>query len=145
MVALMTIEHQTHTFHQSVDPAWRWEARVAAQEGKLEEFKKQRMNAVVDQIVEYMLFSGEAKIENPVAGVSTFTKTFPERGPRDSKGRSLRDFDLKKRLFRYPLSYMIYSEVFDALPDYAKDAVYRRLFDVLIGKDTSESFARHSS
>src|SRR6202042_2095231 len=96
IVALMTIEHQTRMTNLLIRLGW--EARVAAQEGKLEEFKKQRLNAVVDQVVEYMLFSGEAKIENPVAGVSTFTKTFPERGPRDSKGRSLRDFDLKKRL-----------------------------------------------
>ena len=46
-----------------------------------------------------------------------------ERGPRDSKGRSLRDFDLHERLFRYPLSYMIYSESFDAMPSRLKKTV----------------------
>ncbi|HEX3748110.1 MAG TPA: hypothetical protein VHW09_29475 [Bryobacteraceae bacterium] len=64
---------------------------------------------------------------------STFTTTFAARGPRDTQGRSLRDFDLKTRLFRYPLSYMIYSDLFDALPDIAKQAVYRRLHDMLTG------------
>ena len=44
-----------------------------------------------------------------VEGVSTFTKTFAEPGPRDHQGRSLRDFDMHKRMFRYPLSFMIYS------------------------------------
>ncbi len=69
-----------------------------------------------------------------VEGVSTFTKTFPQRGPRDKQGRSLRDFDLEKRLFRYPLSYMVYSEAFDAMPDTVRERLYRRLYDVLTGK-----------
>src|SRR6185437_8325625 len=84
-------------------------------------------------------------IWEPIQGVSTFTKTFPERGPRDKKGRSLRDFDLKTRMFRYPLSYMIYSEMFDALPQPAKDRVYQRLYEVLSGKDSSQKFSRLSA
>ena len=56
------------------------------------------------------------------------------QGPRDGKGRSLRDFDLTKRLFKYPCSYLIYSEAFDGLPPTAKAAVYARLWDVLSGK-----------
>ena len=78
-------------------------------------------------------------------GVSTFTKTFPQRGPRDTQGRSLRDFDLKTRMFHYPLSYMIYAEAFDGMPDWARERVYRRLYDVLTGKDSSERFKRIST
>ena len=92
------------------------------------------------EVVSYMLFANEARILEPIAGVSTFTKTFPERGPRDKQGRSLRDFDLKTRLFRYPLSYMLYSPVFDALPEAAKTLLYRRIYDVLAGKDSGAEF-----
>jgi hypothetical protein len=95
-------------------------------------------------MVKYMLFADERLVEEPIQGVSTFTKAFPERGPRDSKGRSLRDFDLEKRLFRYPLSNMIYSPAFDAMPDDARSRVYRRLFEVLSGKDQSPAYARLS-
>lgn len=84
-------------------------------------------------------------MREPITGVSTFTTTFPERGPRDKKGRSLRDLDLQTRLFRYPLSYMIYDPAFDALPDVAKKQIYRKLFDVLTGKDSSEKYARLST
>jgi hypothetical protein len=84
-------------------------------------------------------------LREPVAGVSTFTKTFAARGPRDRQGRSLRDFDLQKRLFRYPLSYMIYSAAFDGMPDLARERVYQRLYDVLTGKDSSEKFAHLSA
>src|SRR5438067_11216543 len=93
-----------------------------------------RLNFLVDDLVTYMTFAEEAPIKEPIKGVSTFTETFPQRGPRDKQGRSLRDFDLKKRLFRYPLSYMIYSAAFDGLPDIARDRVYKRLYDVLTGE-----------
>jgi len=99
----------------------------------------------VDQMTTYMLFADETSIGQGIVGVSTFTESFPTRGPRDRQGRSLRDFDLHQRLFRYPLSYMIYSEAFDGMPGIAKDWVYRRLYDVLSGKDSSEKFTRLSA
>jgi len=103
------------------------------------------MAAEIDELAGYMLFVDEAPLRAPVAGVSTFTKTFPQRGPRDQQGRSLRDFDLQKRLFKYPLSYMIYSPAFDGLPATALAPLYQKLYDVLTGKDKSAAFARISS
>src|SRR5262249_30335049 len=111
--------------------------------GTLESSKK-NLDRAVEEMVEYMLFVDEASLLDPVKGVSTFTTTFPERGPKDRQGRSLRDFDLDERLFRYPLSYMIYSEIFDAMPAVARARVYQRLLDVLSGKDTSPKFAHLS-
>jgi hypothetical protein len=86
-----------------------------------------------------MLFGDEAPLRQPVAGVSGFSKTFQQRGPRDKQGRSLRDFDLQTRLFRYPLSYMIYSPAFDGLPGLVRDRIYRRLYEILTGQDSSAS------
>ena len=85
-----------------------------------------------------MLFADEEPLKAPVKGVATFTTTFPQRGPRDKQGRSLRDFDLKTRLFRYPLSYMIYSAAFDGMPDKVRDRVYKRLHERL-SSETSET------
>ena len=112
-------------------------------EGKLDEFQR-RLESEIDEMVTYMLFAEEAKIREPITGNSRFTKTFPQRGPRDKKGRSLRDFDLQTRLFRYPLSYMIYSEAFDSMPELVRERVYRQLYDVLTGNDTGAKFARLS-
>jgi hypothetical protein len=92
-----------------------------------------------------MVFADEASLDDPVQGTSTFTATFPRRGPQDRRGRSLRDFDLQTRLFRYPLSYMIYSEIFDRMPSRVKERVYRRLYDVLTGKEATKPFAALSS
>ena len=63
----------------------------------------------------------------------------------DAKGRSLRQFDLKTRLFRTPLSYVVYSRHFDGLPPEAKAQVYRRLWEVLTGKDQTKPFAHLSA
>ena len=131
IVALMTLEHQTRMTNLITRMGWELRAGEEAQS---------RLDFVTGELVSYMLFRGEAKIYEPIAGVSSFTKTFAERGPRDRQGRSLRDFDLQKRLFRFPLSYMIYSEAFDSLPDMAKQRIYRRLYDVLSGADRVKPF-----
>jgi hypothetical protein len=133
IVALMTFEHQTRMTNLMIRAGW--DARVGSD----------KVEADVEALVNYMLFAEEARLYDEVQGVSTYTKTFAERGPRDRQGRSLRDFDLKKRMFRYPLSYMVYSGAFDAMPEAVRDRVYRRLYDVLTGKDQSEKFARLSS
>ncbi len=64
-----------------------------------------------------MLFGEEVPLKEPLQGMSAFAKRFPERGPRDHKGRSHRDIDLQTRLFRYPLSFVINTPLFDATPD----------------------------
>jgi hypothetical protein len=143
IVALMTLEHQTRM--TNLINRLGWETRIAQQDGKLDDpSTRARIDADIESMVIYMLFADEAGLYDSVQGVSTFTKTFPERGPRDRQGRSFRDFDLQKRLFKYPLSYMVYSDAFDAMPDDVKTRVYRRLFDVLSGADKSTKFAKLS-
>jgi len=137
MVALMTLEHQTRMTNLITRIGW--EVRIAQKNGELRE-SQARLDFLTDEIVSYMLFAGEAKIREPITGASTFTRTFQKRGPRDKRGRSLRDFDLQTRLFRFPLSYMIYSQPFDSLPDIAKQKIYRRLYDVLSGKEQDPRF-----
>ena len=140
IVALMTLEHQTRMTNLLVRIGW--DSRIALSDQK---WNDAQMNSEIDELVTYMLFANEAPLKAPITGVSMFSKTFPARGPRDRQGRSLRDFDLRTRLFRYPVSYMLYSAAFDNLPDKTRDLVYQRLFDVLSGKDRSPAFARLSA
>jgi thiol-disulfide isomerase/thioredoxin len=88
-----------------------------------------------EQLVRYLLFVNEAPIEGVVDTSSQFAKDFTSRGPRDASNRSLRDFDLHKRIFKYPCSYLIYSESFDSIPEPAKGFIYHRLFEVLTGSE----------
>ena len=134
VVALMTLEHQIRMTNLMIRMGW--DARMGMAADKL--------NPEIEEMLKYMLFVDEEPLKAPVKGVSTFTETFPQRGPRDAKGRSLRDFDLKTRLFRYPLSYMIYSAAFDGMPDQVRARVYQRLYEIFTGKDTSKAFANLS-
>jgi hypothetical protein len=142
MVALMTLEHQTRM--TNLITRLGWETRIAMDHGGLTGFQK-RLDQLTGELVTYMVFADEAPIPEPIEGSSTFTQTFARSGPRDKQGRSLRDFDLRTHLFQYPVSYMIYSEAFESLPPPAKEAVYRKLFEVLTGSAREESFARLSA
>src|SRR5262249_15986950 len=83
----------------------------------------------------------EAPLTEKIEGSSGFAERFSTIGPRDSKGRSLRELQLETRLMRYPLSYMIYSPAFDALPADVRDAASARLRAVLAGEDRDPKYA----
>jgi hypothetical protein len=136
VVALMTLEHQSRMWDLITRVGW--DARIAAADHK--PFNDEE----IEDLLRYMLFTKEAKLWSPVSGTSGFTEDFQKLGPRDEQGRSLRDFDLKTRMFKYPLSYMIYSKAFDALPAPVLDRFYHRLHEILTGQDTSASYAKLS-
>ena len=111
----------------------------------LPEATRRQIEAPAEQLLRYMLFANETPLgglnARQVIGSSAFAREFAARGVQDSKRRSLRDFDLHDRIFRYPCSYLIYSSAFDALPDPAKGYVYHRLLQVLSGQDQSPDFS----
>lgn len=120
-----------------------------AADAPLSDGARQQFERPAEQLLRYLLFVNEAPLSasgtERIEGSSTYAREFAARGIRDSKGRSLRDFDLKTRIFRYPCSYLIYSASFDALPEPAKGYVYHRLLQVLTGQDQSADFSKLSS
>ena len=93
------------------------------------------MRGVASEVVDYLLFVDESRLAAPVRGASGFARRFSTIGPRDSKGRSLHELELNRRLMKYPCSYLIYSPAFDALPPRAKNPIYQRLWEVLSGQE----------
>jgi hypothetical protein len=140
IVALMTLEHQVGATNRlgALGVQYRQAERTGAADLK-------NLDAGVRDLVDYLLFVGEAPLREPVKGISTFTQTFAQRGPRDSHGRSLREFNLRTRLFRYRLSFMIYSDLFEKLPRTVRHLVYQRLYDVLSGRDQSAKYSSISA
>ena len=157
IAALMVLEHQAHMTNLLTRTGW--EFRVAAHEGRATRglFRAPRavggdvtlraaadeddtLRAAVGALVDYMLFVDESPLTDRMVGSAGFEAVFEARGPFDRRGRTLREIDLDLRLFRYPCSYMIYTAAFDALPPDAKDAVYRRLWQVLSGADRDSRY-----
>lgn len=136
IVAIMVLEHQARMLNLMTRLGW--EARLGAEAGR-------PLSEAVGELVDYLLFIDEEALPGPITGVSTFAKTFPERGPRDSKGRSLRELDMRTRMMRYPCSFLIYSEQFEALPPNVKRDVYARMWEILSGGEAQPRYARLSA
>ena len=152
IVALMVLEHQTD-MHNLITHA-NYSARTALYQsesmnkvlerpaGHISESTQRRIDNAAEKLVRYMLFVDEIELTDPIEGTSGFALEFAAQGKKDSRGRSLREFNLKTRMFKYPCSYLIYSDAFDAMPEVTKTYVYRRLWEVLTGKETDEAFSR---
>jgi hypothetical protein len=104
-----------------------------------------RIRSIGDPLVRYLLFSEEAKLTDKIQGTSTFAADFAKKGSRDKTGRSLREFDLERRLFKYPCSYLIYSEAFEQLPKAMKGFVYQQMHDVLTDRHYGGGFGHLSA
>lgn len=149
VVAHLVLAHQTQTHnlitltsYQTRIALYKAGLAAATPADSIPDAVRQQYQKPAEQLVRYLLFADEAPLADQVKGDSGFTEEFAARGPRDPKGRSLRDFDLRTRIFKYPCSYLIYNEAFDSLPQQARDYVYQRLFEVLTGRDQSPAFAR---
>lgn len=133
IMALMVAEHQIE-FHNRAGRA------VMAVKNMGLNVTKDRVGYIADSLVDTLLGANEIELKDPVKGSSTFASDFAKKGARDKKGRSLYDLDFTKRMFKYKLSPMVYSPVFEGLPSVVKEAVYDRLKLILAGQDKSGDF-----
>ncbi|HUS05378.1 MAG TPA: hypothetical protein VMZ52_03735 [Bryobacteraceae bacterium] len=154
IVSLMVLEHQSRMTNLITRVGWEERMALHAQigmnrilhepEDAVSDSTRRRIHNASDELVRYLVFAEEAPLTAEVRGTSGFAAEFAKLGPRDAQGRSLRDFDLTRRMFKYPCSYLIYSEAFDAIPRIAREQIYRRLWEVLTGVDNSPAYANLS-
>ncbi|HIG11602.1 MAG: hypothetical protein ABGY71_05910 [bacterium] len=154
IVALMVLEHQAE-MHNVIARA-SYEARLAAAyQLKMNRFfdeppehvsdsTRRRYRHAAERVVDHLLFRCEAGLEGQVRGTSCFSGEFAAAGRRDGGGRSLRDFDLQRRLFRFPCSFLIHSRAFEALPPTVLEVVWSELWDILAGREVSRDFSHLS-
>ena len=139
IVALLLLEHQIHI--QNLLIRLQWEASNNSNSEILDE----KILLASEKLLEGMFLVDEAQIMGPLKGNPEFQREFENKGPYDRDLRSLRQLDLNTRLFRYPFSYMVYSESFEALPRNIKHHLFDRIWEVLRGRDRSKSFEHLSS
>jgi hypothetical protein len=151
VVALMVLAHQTE-MHNLMSRARSVVERALADERAINEVTGKPANSprsestmsriknAGEPLLKYMLFCNEAKLTAHVFGTSDFARDFAAQGPRDPQGRSLRDFDLHARLFKFPCSYLIYSQQWDNLPPPLLDYLYRRLWLICREKEKGHDY-----
>ncbi|MCE9548597.1 MAG: hypothetical protein K8T25_24235 [Planctomycetia bacterium] len=143
IVALLVFEHQTHVHNLitqagfATRQALYYEAELnrafGEPVGNRRESTTRRIESAADKLVDGLLFVNEAPLTARIVGTSGFAEQFVRAAVRDRQGRSLRDFDLKTRLFKHPCSYLIYSPAFDDLPPVMKECVATKLRRALAG------------
>ncbi len=92
-------------------------------------------------LVRYLLFADEVPLPaGGIAGDAAFKADFVAKG-RAVQGASLREFDLRTRLFKNRCSYMIYSPEFQGLPARMKQQIFIRLREALSVEKPVKEFA----
>ncbi|MEY4641706.1 MAG: hypothetical protein RLZZ227_1700 [Pseudomonadota bacterium] len=126
IVALLVLEHQVEVQNRITRVSY--DGRMQLEKGVLD---MAALDALTRPLLDSLFMAHEAPLAAPVAGSTEYAENFVKRGPVDSQGRSLRDFDLQTRTFRYPLSYLIYSDAISALPATLRDYLFGRIKAVL--------------
>lgn len=121
LVAHLILDHQVHG-HNLI-------TRVSMEE------QLRLKSDVEDRLLRYLLFLDEAELAGPLKGTTEYRTWFEKQGKRDSHGRSLKDFDLKTRLFRFRLSYLIYTDSFSKMPAPARLRILREIYSFLNATD----------
>ena len=152
LVAQLVLQHQARMHNLIARVTFETKVALESQEamdkalgrqpgGGWSDSTQRRIYGPAETLVRYMLFLDEPRLPAPVRGTSGFAGEFPKQGPWNRRGRSLREFDLNTKLFRYPMSFLVYSDAFDAMPTPVKTYVWRRLWDALNGREQRKEFA----
>ncbi len=111
----------------------------------ISESTARRIKNASDKVLQEMFFVNAAEIQKIDQRQSPFAESFSRRGPKDSKGRSLFKLRLNRRIFRYPFSYIVYTDTFNNLPPAALDYLWaeiERILDPLNRYDGYEHLSR---
>ncbi len=132
IAALMVLEHQLHVQNQLSRLMWEAERRPADEPA---ERQVARIDRAVTAVVAALTQRGAPTFDAPVEGSSGFREHFESLGLRDGDGRSFRELDLGTRLFRYPVSPVIYHAAIDQLPRELRGRVFAGLTEALKNLD----------
>lgn len=141
LVALMVLEHQIRVHNLITKASYETRQSIAMDESmnkaldRPSEFRtestQRRIDTAAKALADALLMRDESPLRDQVHGTSGFEKSFSSTGTADSNGRSLRQLDLQSRLFRYRLSYLIYTPEFQGLPKEVIEPVQARLREAL--------------
>lgn len=135
-------EHQAGFVNRVVEASYRARAALHLSDGKLTAAQAVELDEQAHLVTRYLLFADEAAL--PAGGVdgdAAYKEDFLRKRRATAGGISLKDFDLRARLFQHRCSYMIYSPVFVGLPPEMKQRVYRKLSAALDVRKPDKDFA----
>lgn len=125
-------EHQVGFVNRAVEATYRTRTHLAEGNGKLTPAHATELDQQARALTRYLLFADEVPLPaGGVAGDTEFKREFASVRRIGPGGASLKDFELRTRLFQHRCSYMIYSLAFQGLPPEMKQRVFTRLGQAL--------------
>ena len=143
IVALMVIEHQIEVQNEIARVNFQSRTLLADDEINDLELSDERL-FIAEGLIDSLFMTGQPEFLARINGTSGFSENFMSRGKKDSQGRSLRELDLSKSLFKYPFSYLIYSDAYASLPKKVREIIAQRIKEVL-SPEYSGDFYPHIS
>ncbi len=153
VVALLVLEHQSAMQNVLTRAAFATRKMIAYQRSLQQHFQEAETDeptydsvksvfaGTVQDIVDRLLFRREAVLPDGVVGGAAFRAAWAADAPRSPAGHALKDLDLHGRIFAHRCSYLIYSEMFAALPEPLKVRVFTRLKAALDSRDPQDRYA----
>ncbi len=153
MLALLICEHQMSVQNSLTHAAFAVRRIIDYQHGLQTAFHEPQtdtpafdsvrsvFSGAVQDVVDHLLFRQAAPLPAGIIADPAFVASFAPNAPRSRAGHALRDLQLTDRLFAQRCSYLIYSEVFRALPPGLKSRIYARLKTALGSRDPSDRYA----
>jgi hypothetical protein len=128
----LVFEHQAGFVNRVVQASYRARTALFLDKGRLTAEHAGELDEQARAVTRYLLFADEVPLPaGGVEGDDAFKTDFLQSRRMAPNGTSLRDFDLRTRLFRNRCSYMIYSPEFQGLPTPMKQRIYLRLREAL--------------
>ncbi len=127
LLTQMVHEHQVGFVNRTIEAAYVARKITHESGGGIGSNEAAQLDALASGLARYLLFADEAPLPKPVRGEAGFIKAFSRTRKADPQGRSLKDFQLRTRMFKHRCSYMIYSRAFQGLPENLKQRVYHFL------------------
>jgi hypothetical protein len=127
-------EHQAGFVNRVLQAGYAARTMLHNNGGNETEEAREKLKPLIRELLRYILFVDEAKL--PAGGIEgdlAFVEDFRKNRRVDAHGASLKDFDLRRRMFRYRCSYMIHSSLLDALPPMVKRSVFAGVTEALQG------------
>ena len=151
ILALLLMDHQIGMHDRLIEAHYRVRHAYHEYENKYKDAEiappvKEVLETEADRVVKYLLFSDEVPLSGErVQGSPDFERVFLATKKPNAQGKSLKDLNLKDRMFEHRCSYMIYSRSFDGLPRPLKEAVYCKLHAVLTAEQPEAPYEHLSA
>jgi hypothetical protein len=132
LLAHLLLEHQAGFVNRVLEATYRTRSLLHESAGRLTIAQNEELDSQARDLARYLLFADEPPLPSSgIQGDAAFKKAFLANRRLALNGASLKDLDLRDRLFANRCSYMIYSPIFGALPAEIKSRVARELASAL--------------